>query len=213
MMDVVLLGEWLSFARSLPNDSRLAWFDGICNYALDGTEPGTSDTWGSLGVAMTRRMIDERSRKSRAGKSGGHASGQSRRNKIKADGEARREADGEAENEHERKKEGKNEGMKARAPTFDMVKSHVSAHFCPPPPDDFIADFVKRMNEGGWKDRNGRNLAVRGLWQRELSVWWTREKEKKSAARVTAQAATDALPRMADGTAIDFNDVPEPAMI
>jgi len=186
-MDVMILGEWYESVRGLPDRDRLAWFDGIFRYANDGTLPAAGDVWGNIGVGMARRMIDERARKSRAGKSGGRP----RKADGKADGKAETET-AKADGKHKEGKEGKNEGMNerdsARAPSFDMVKSHVAVHFCPPPPDDFVADWYRRMGEGGWKDRNGHDLAARGRWQRELSVWWTREKEKNSAARASIQA-------------------------
>lgn len=74
---------------------------------------------------------------------------------------------------------------------FDTVKSWADTHFCPPPGADFIRMWHSRMEESGWVDSRGHDLIARGTWQRELSVWWNREKEKNSAARAASASVAD----------------------
>ena len=65
-MSVTLLPEWWECVRALPDADRLAWFDAVCKYAFEGELPAAGDAWGNVGLAMTRRMIDERARKIKA---------------------------------------------------------------------------------------------------------------------------------------------------
>lgn len=193
-MDVTILGEWWESVRALPDADRLAWFDGIFRYANGGELPAAGDVWGNIGLGMARRMIDERARKSKAGRCGGRG--------HKADGKAENKADGKAETE-EAKADGKHKERKidrkidrsatrgARAVPFDTVKSWADTHFCPPPDGDFLRMWHARMTESGWIDSRGHDLIARGTWQRELSVWWNREKEKKSAARAASASVAD----------------------
>ena len=71
----------------------------------------------------------------------------------------------------------------ARPPTIKAIREWVETHFpAPHPPDDFLADFHRRMTECGWQDSRGRTLlGVR--WRRELSSWWSIEQKKNFAAR------------------------------
>ena len=67
-MSVTLLHELWECVRAMPDADRLAWFDAVCQYAFEGELPDDDDVWGNVGHAMTRRMIDERARKMKAGR-------------------------------------------------------------------------------------------------------------------------------------------------
>ena len=190
-MDVTILGEWWASVRSLPDVDRLAWFDGIFRYADSGELPAAGDVWGNIGLGMARRMIDERARKSKAGRCGGRGNKAEAKADGKADGKAETEsakADGKHKERKIDRKIDRSASRGARNVTFESVKSWAETHFCPVPGDEFLRMFHSRMDEGGWVDSRGHDLIARGTWQRELSVWWAREKEKNSAARVNAEA-------------------------
>ena len=87
-MDVTILGEWWESVRALPDADRLAWFDGIFRYANGGELPASGDVWGNIGLGMARRMIDERARKSKAGRCGGRGHKAETKAEDKADGKA-----------------------------------------------------------------------------------------------------------------------------
>ena len=115
--------------------------------------------------------------------------------KKKAEEEANTEANTEANGNRIRKRnKNKGFGMRgARAVDFDTVKSWADTHFCPPPDGDFLRMWHSRMEESGWVDGRGHDLIARGTWQRELSVWWAREKEKKSSARAASPSGGDVV--------------------
>ena len=188
-MDVTILGEWWESVRALPDADRLAWFDGIFRYANGGELPAAGDVWGNIGLGMARRMIDERARKSKAGRCGGRGHKAETKAEDKADGKAET-ADAKAEGKHKDRKIDRKIDRSAprgaRAVDFDTVKSWADTHFCPPPGADFLRMWHSRMTESGWVDSRGHDLIARGTWQRELSVWWSREKEKNSAARAAS---------------------------
>lgn len=79
--------------------------------------------------------------------------------------------------------DGIGECERARPPTIQAIREWVGTHFpAPHPPDEFLADFHRRMTECGWQDSRGRTLlGVR--WRRELSSWWSIEQKKNFAAR------------------------------
>lgn len=195
-MDVTILGEWWESVRALPDADRLAWFDGIFRYANGGELPAAGDVWGNIGLGMARRMIDERARKSKAGRCGGRGHKAETKAEDKADGKAET-ADAKADGKHKDRKIDRKIDRSAprgaRAVDFDTVKSWADTHFCPPPDGDFLRMWHSRMEESGWVDGRGHDLIARGTWQRELSVWWAREKEKKSSARAASPSGGDVV--------------------
>ena len=153
-MDVTILGEWWESVRALPDADRLAWFDGIFRYANGGELPAASDVWGNIGLGMARRMIDERARKSKAGRCGGrgHKAEKAETEEAKADGKHK-------ERKIDRKID-RSATRGARAVPFDTVKSWADTHFCPPPDGDFLRMWHARMTESGWIDSRGHDLLV-----------------------------------------------------
>lgn len=75
-----------------------------------------------------------------------------------------------------------------RFPTVGQVVDWAQVHFCPVPPAEFLAEFHRRMTEGGWRGSRGQSLAG-GRWQRELSAWWAQE-QKNSARALRGDAPT-----------------------
>ena len=75
--------------------------------------------------------------------------------------------------------------------SLEKIREWVETHFpAPHPPDEFLAEFHRRMTESGWQDSRGRSLDG-GRWQRELSAWWANEQKKNSAARADGPSAVD----------------------
>ena len=122
--------------------------------------------------------------------------GAKRQAKRQANPEAKAGANPEAKSDKDIGVRNKEDGVCAHAlslgVSLEKIREWVETHFpAPHPPDEFLAEFHRRMTESGWQDSRGRSLDG-GRGQRELSAWWANEQKKNSAARVDGQVPTDA---------------------
>lgn len=179
---------------------RLEFFGAILDYMFKGKVVNReSPFWGMFELArpnIDRSVTNSCNRKTKHGTKHGT-------NCETNDGT--KPATPTKDKEKDKEKEECVPGGTTLVPDFDRVKAWAETHFCPVPPDEFLREWHNRMCEGGWIDKRGGDLTVRGRWQRELSAWWNVEK-KNSAPRAVGVAATPAAGavRNAQGVAIDL---------
>ena len=71
-MDYIILEPWARAAQSLADPmQRVAFWDAIAAFALDGLEPDPEDGIGVMAVAMCRRMLETHRNKVNGGRAGG----------------------------------------------------------------------------------------------------------------------------------------------
>lgn len=76
-------------------------------------------------------------------------------------------------------------GLTAVAPpSVESLADWCEVHISPRPSAEWLSDWRTRMCEGGWRGSRGQNLLAHGLWRRELSAWWARERKNISARAV-----------------------------
>ena len=166
-------------------DRRGEFYSMLLDYMFEDVEPDSSSDL--YGLFLLAAPTISRSRANAI-------NGAKRKAKAGANAEANTEANTEAKNDRNRNRNKEKEMECAHAlslgVSLEKIREWVETHFpSPHPPDEFLAEFHRRMEESGWQDSRGRSLAG-GRWQRELSAWWNAEKKNLAARAV--QPVTDA---------------------
>lgn len=211
-----VLGAAFRAAIGLPTESKIkdptgvldALIGAICAEAVRfderGAEKRAKDASRKRKSAMRENAIPpesngiQRNPTESSGENGGECllmrgnSDGFRRNPTESDG-IRRNPNGKTESTQKEEKEEKEENVCIRtreAPTLGELAAYTETHFgSPHPPREWLAEWLGRMNEGGWINGAGKSLLVRGLWQRELSAWWARDKKNISARAAEQDSA------------------------
>ena len=163
-MDYIILEPWARAAQSLADPmQRLAFWDAIAAFAVDGIEPDPADGIGVMAVAMCRRIIDQHRVRSDVGRKGGKRSGEARANtkQTRSNDEANAK-----QNEQERMNERMNESSTARTRAVPALKQVLdeaeTRNWLSVLPgwtmDDLRAALslaYAELDRAGWLDRNG----------------------------------------------------------
>lgn len=97
--------------------------------------------------------------------------------------------------------------------TMKQVISHIENHFHEPRPSpEWVETWYKRMEENGWRNKNGNPL-TNGRWQRELSAWWQQEQRSQNSLRVPLPCATSAPAVMIGADGLPLRCGAEPDLI
>lgn len=143
--------------KNLPSRDRLAVYDAVCAYALDGTEPAVTGVAATV-FTLIRPVLDTGRKRARTGKQGGKsdkANAKQKESKSEANGEqdesqpeagtkqTAREKEEEKEKEGEIEKEIENECSKRN----QKEKRSAGARFIPPTVEEVTA-YVRERGSG-----------------------------------------------------------------
>lgn len=196
-------------------DRRGEFYSMLLDYMFEGVLPDQEDDlYGmfllakpTIDVSLKRAEVGAKGGANKKANTGAKAVAKEEANPV-ANPVANAEAKTDRSKEKEKEKEKSAIALRARAGdaafeapvTLAAAISHAELHFSAPrPPAGFVADWYRRMEEGGWRDRRGNPL-TNGRWQRELSVWWRTERKKETAPRADDQV------RGADGAVLTSPD-------
>ena len=169
--------------RTLPKSARLAAYEGITAYALDGEAP---ELHGAAATAflLVKPVLDSARAKAKAGKLGADALQANRRQRAgnapvepgQSSGEGERENEAEKETEIEPQAEREKEGQRPMSPPapeqegpdFETVRREAKKRGC----EELARPFFDYYAAAGWRDREGRPVRS---WKQKLVLWQERE--------------------------------------
>ena len=171
--------------RTLPKSARLAAYEAITAYALDGEAP---ELHGAAATAflLVKPVLDSARAKAKAGKLGADALQANRRQTAGAapaepgqssgEGEKETEAEKEKKKEIESEAEGEKEGQRPlsppareqEGPDFETVRREARQRGC----EELARPFFDYYAAAGWRDREGRPVRS---WKQKLVLWQERE--------------------------------------
>ena len=200
--------NWYVAARQLPDELRLAWYDGVLDFAFTGSEPKAggemADAIAFQAVQMVRAAIEISRKRREVGANGGKAGARVKPRRSKA--QAKRKQNGsktqanpnqeqvqEQVQEQEQEHNAISYTATAHAKKQPTIKQFVEGGKLAGVPEDFSRPFYADLVAAGWADKEGRYVAN---WRRYLKTSYLDEQKKISAARDKA------------GCAITLDDIP-----
>ncbi len=169
--------------KHLPARARLAAYEAIIAYALDGVEPELTGT-AATAFVLIRPVLDSARRKASGGMAERRSRGTDREDGEKMPGRQAKESankgENEAENENEterdveREAEGEGESPAPPAyerPDYETVLREARRRGC----GELARAFFDYYDAAGWRDREGRPVRS---WRQKLVLWQEREEKK-----------------------------------
>lgn len=193
--------------KNLPSRDRLAVYDAVCAYALDGTEPAVTGVAATV-FTLIRPVLDTGRKRARTGKQGGKsekANAKQNESKSEANGEmdesqpesgtkqTAREKEEEKEVEIEKEienecskrnqKEKKSAGTRFIPPTVEEVSAYVRERGSGVDPQWFVDFYTAR----GWVYNGGQKMRD---WRAAVRTW--EQRDRQAAPRDLKHTAPDA---------------------